>query len=106
MPVAFLMGADWADSPLVAELLGIKIFLNEFVAYQQLATYKKNRLSGLEEWDGSQKQWLSVRDTCHPDGHRAGMEAAEMGHGTWPGRQVVGWQGDDGVGGGRAPMAN
>ncbi|KFP98087.1 Sodium/nucleoside cotransporter 1, partial [Haliaeetus albicilla] len=50
MPVAFLMGADWADSPLVAELLGIKIFLNEFVAYQQLATYKKNRLSGLEEW--------------------------------------------------------
>uniref|UniRef100_A0A8B9Z5Y3 Concentrative nucleoside transporter C-terminal domain-containing protein n=1 Tax=Buteo japonicus TaxID=224669 RepID=A0A8B9Z5Y3_9AVES len=61
MPVAFLMGADWADSPLVAELLGIKIFLNEFVAYQQLATYKKNRLSGLEEWDGSRKQWISVR---------------------------------------------
>ncbi|NWQ83598.1 S28A2 protein, partial [Columbina picui] len=59
MPVAFLMGADWADSPLVAELLGIKIFLNEFVAYQQLATYKKNRLSGLEEWDGSRKQWIS-----------------------------------------------
>ncbi|XP_051484583.1 sodium/nucleoside cotransporter 1-like [Apus apus] len=61
MPVAFLMGADWADSPLVAELLGIKIFLNEFVAYQQLATYKKNRLSGLEEWDGNQKQWISER---------------------------------------------
>uniref|UniRef100_A0A8D0EI44 Sodium/nucleoside cotransporter n=1 Tax=Strix occidentalis caurina TaxID=311401 RepID=A0A8D0EI44_STROC len=64
MPVAFLMGANWADSPLVAELLGIKIFLNEFVAYQQLATYKKNRLSGLEEWDGSRKQWISVRGTC------------------------------------------
>ncbi|NWR55401.1 S28A2 protein, partial [Bucorvus abyssinicus] len=61
MPMAFLMGADWADSPLVAELLGIKIFLNEFVAYQQLATYKKNRLSGLEEWDGSRKQWISER---------------------------------------------
>uniref|UniRef100_A0A669NYI1 Sodium/nucleoside cotransporter n=1 Tax=Phasianus colchicus TaxID=9054 RepID=A0A669NYI1_PHACC len=61
MPVAFLMGADWADSPLVAELLGIKIFLNEFVAYQQLATYKKNRLSGLEEWSGGRKQWISVR---------------------------------------------
>ncbi|KAM9270514.1 sodium/nucleoside cotransporter 1-like [Cariama cristata] len=61
MPVAFLMGADWADSPLLAELLGIKIFLNEFVAYQQLATYKKNRLSGLEEWDGSRKQWISER---------------------------------------------
>ncbi|NXM83936.1 S28A1 protein, partial [Oenanthe oenanthe] len=61
MPVAFLMGADWADSPVVAELLGIKIFLNEFVAYQQLATYKKNRLMGLEEWDGSRKQWISER---------------------------------------------
>ncbi|XP_052528572.1 sodium/nucleoside cotransporter 1-like isoform X3 [Tympanuchus pallidicinctus] len=61
MPVAFLMGADWADSPLVAELLGIKIFLNEFVAYQQLATYKRNRLSGLEEWSGSRKQWISER---------------------------------------------
>ncbi|XP_040426279.1 sodium/nucleoside cotransporter 1-like isoform X1 [Cygnus olor] len=61
MPVAFLMGADWADSPLVAELLGIKIFLNEFVAYQQLATYKKNRLEGLEEWNGGQKQWISER---------------------------------------------
>uniref|UniRef100_A0A8C3VIA1 Sodium/nucleoside cotransporter n=1 Tax=Catharus ustulatus TaxID=91951 RepID=A0A8C3VIA1_CATUS len=61
MPVAFLMGADWADSPVVAELLGIKIFLNEFVAYQQLAEYKKNRLMGLEEWDGNRKQWISVR---------------------------------------------
>ncbi|NXL94172.1 S28A1 protein, partial [Alectura lathami] len=61
MPVAFLMGADWADSPLVAELLGIKIFLNEFVAYQQLAEYKKNRLSGLEEWNGGRKQWISER---------------------------------------------
>uniref|UniRef100_A0A8C0IZH5 Sodium/nucleoside cotransporter n=1 Tax=Chelonoidis abingdonii TaxID=106734 RepID=A0A8C0IZH5_CHEAB len=61
MPVAFLMGADWADSPLVAELLGIKIFLNEFVAYEQLSTYKKNRLSGLEEWSGDRKQWISMR---------------------------------------------
>ncbi|NXH15746.1 S28A1 protein, partial [Bucco capensis] len=61
MPVAFLMGASWEDSPLVAELLGIKIFLNEFVAYEQLAAYKKNRLSGLEEWDGSRKQWISER---------------------------------------------
>ncbi|OXB81928.1 UNVERIFIED_CONTAM: hypothetical protein H355_004011 [Colinus virginianus] len=63
MPIAFLMGADWADSPLVAELLGIKIFLNEFVAYQQLATYKKNRLAGLEEWSDGRKQWISVRET-------------------------------------------
>lgn len=75
MPVAFLMGADWADSPLVAELLGIKIFLNEFVAYEQLATYKKNRLSGLEEWSGGRKQWISVRAmSCH-----AGEWAEQLG---------------------------
>nr|XP_006128088.1 sodium/nucleoside cotransporter 1-like isoform X6 [Pelodiscus sinensis] len=61
MPVAFLMGADWEDSPLVAELLGIKIFLNEFVAYEQLSRYKKNRLAGQEEWSGGRKQWISMR---------------------------------------------
>ena len=86
--------------------MGIKIFLNEFVAYQQLAQYKKNRLSGLEEWDGSWKQWISVRGTCHPAGHRAGMESAETGHGTWLGRRVVGRQGIDDARDGRAPMAN
>lgn len=86
------MGADWADSPVVAELLGIKIFLNEFVAYQQLAEYKKNRLMGLEEWDGNRKQWISVRGTCHPAKHRTGIEPARMWHGTWLGRWVVGRQ--------------
>ncbi|KFV72836.1 Sodium/nucleoside cotransporter 2, partial [Dryobates pubescens] len=60
MPVAFLMGADWADSPVVAELLGIKIFLNEFVAYQHLAEYKKNRLAGAAG-GGGRKQWISER---------------------------------------------
>lgn len=91
MPVAFLMGADWADSPVVAELLGIKIFLNEFVAYQQLATYKKNRLDGLEEWNGGQKQWISVRATANPTGHRALIEPAQTGHGAWQGRGVMVW---------------
>ncbi|XP_061451849.1 sodium/nucleoside cotransporter 2-like [Rhineura floridana] len=61
VPVAFLLGASWEDAPLVAELLGIKIFLNEFVAYQQLSDYKQKRLKGLPEWDGTQKQWISVR---------------------------------------------
>ncbi|XP_066491550.1 sodium/nucleoside cotransporter 2-like [Tiliqua scincoides] len=61
VPVAFLLGASWEDAPLVAEMLGIKIFLNEFVAYQQLSTYKERRLAGLPEWDGTHKQWISVR---------------------------------------------
>ena len=35
-PVAFLMGVPWADAPLVGQLIGIKIVLNEFVAYTEL----------------------------------------------------------------------
>ncbi|XP_060035459.1 sodium/nucleoside cotransporter 1 isoform X2 [Erinaceus europaeus] len=60
-PVAFLMGVDWADCPVVAELLGIKLFLNEFVAYQELSQYKQRRLEGVEEWLDGRKQWISVR---------------------------------------------
>ncbi|XP_038388848.1 sodium/nucleoside cotransporter 1 isoform X18 [Canis lupus familiaris] len=60
-PVAFLMGVAWEDCPVVAELLGIKLFLNEFVAYQGLSQYKQRRLSGAEEWVGPKKQWISVR---------------------------------------------
>uniref|UniRef100_A0A8C2SJK5 Sodium/nucleoside cotransporter n=1 Tax=Capra hircus TaxID=9925 RepID=A0A8C2SJK5_CAPHI len=53
-PVAFLMGVAWEDCSVVAELLGMKLFLNEFV-------YKQRRLAGTEEWVGSKKQWISVR---------------------------------------------
>ncbi|XP_045865406.1 sodium/nucleoside cotransporter 1 isoform X3 [Meles meles] len=60
-PVAFLMGVAWEDCPVVAELLGTKLFLNEFVAYQELAQYKQRRLAGAEEWLGAKKQWISVR---------------------------------------------
>nr|AAB53839.1 Na+/nucleoside cotransporter [Homo sapiens]BAF84686.1 unnamed protein product [Homo sapiens] len=60
-PVAFLMGVAWEDCPVVAELLGIKLFLNEFVAYQDLSKYKQRRLAGAEEWVGNRKQWISVR---------------------------------------------
>ncbi|XP_054369257.2 sodium/nucleoside cotransporter 1 isoform X1 [Mirounga angustirostris] len=60
-PVAFLMGVAWEDCPVVAELLGTKLFLNEFVAYQELSQYKSHRLAGAEEWVGTKKQWISVR---------------------------------------------
>ncbi|XP_044518098.1 sodium/nucleoside cotransporter 2-like [Gracilinanus agilis] len=60
-PIAFMMGVDWEDCPMVAEMLGIKFFLNEFVAYEQLSQYKNKRLSGIEEWVGGEKQWISVR---------------------------------------------
>ena len=59
-PVAFLMGVAWEDCSVVAELLGMKLFLNEFVAYQGLSEYKQRRRAGTEEWVGSKKQWISV----------------------------------------------
>lgn len=48
-PVAFIMGVEWKDCDVVAELLGTKTFLNEFIAYTQLAGFIKNRqaLNGL-----------------------------------------------------------
>ncbi|XP_045679185.1 sodium/nucleoside cotransporter 2 isoform X2 [Phyllostomus hastatus] len=60
-PMVFMMGVEWADCPMVAEMVGIKFFTNEFVAYQQLSQYKNKRLSGMEEWIGGKKQWISVR---------------------------------------------
>ncbi|XP_077630397.1 sodium/nucleoside cotransporter 1 [Crocuta crocuta] len=54
-PVAFLLGVAREDCPVVAELLGIKLFLNEFVAYQGLSQYKQRRLAGAEEWVGGDK---------------------------------------------------
>ncbi|XP_046509876.1 sodium/nucleoside cotransporter 2 [Equus quagga] len=60
-PMVFMMGVEWADCPIVAEMVGIKFFTNEFVAYQQLSQYKNKRLSGVEEWIGGEKQWISVR---------------------------------------------
>ncbi|XP_077992104.1 solute carrier family 28 member 3-like [Glandiceps talaboti] len=46
-PVAWLMGVDSEDCSNVAELIGIKTFLNEFVAYRQLADYINNRELGV-----------------------------------------------------------
>ncbi|XP_036591608.1 sodium/nucleoside cotransporter 1 [Trichosurus vulpecula] len=60
-PVAFMLGVAWEDCPIVAEMLGIKLFLNEFVAYQELSKYKNRRLEGVEEWIGDKKQWISLR---------------------------------------------
>ncbi|XP_070541323.1 solute carrier family 28 member 3-like [Ptychodera flava] len=41
-PFAWLMGVETADCEIVAELIGVKTFLNEFVAYLQLADLVKN----------------------------------------------------------------
>jgi CNT family concentrative nucleoside transporter len=38
-PLAFMMGVPWDDAELVGNLLGIKLSLNEFVAYGTLGNY-------------------------------------------------------------------
>jgi CNT family concentrative nucleoside transporter len=41
-PLAWLMGVPWADAARVGNLLGIKLSLNEFVAYGTLGAYIQN----------------------------------------------------------------
>lgn len=60
MPVAFMMGIPYDESFTVAKLIGTKLFLNEFVAYQSLSELKDNRLNGLDEIIGGERQWISV----------------------------------------------
>ena len=40
------MGTDWEDCQIVAELIGTKTFINEFVAYERLSEYIDNRETG------------------------------------------------------------
>lgn len=42
------MGVKWDDCDVVAELLGTKTFLNEFVAYIRLSDFIKNRREMLD----------------------------------------------------------
>ncbi|GAA6223197.1 solute carrier family 28 member 3, partial [Lates japonicus] len=60
MPLSFMMGVSWEDSFIVAELIGIKTFLNEFVAYQKLSELIKRRQAGGPEYMNNMKQYISV----------------------------------------------
>ncbi|XP_032379397.1 sodium/nucleoside cotransporter 1 isoform X1 [Etheostoma spectabile] len=61
MPVAFMMGVPYDESFTVAELIGTKLFLNEFAAYEKLSVLKNNRLNGLDKIVGGVTQWISKR---------------------------------------------
>lgn len=63
MPITFMMGIPYDESFTVAELIGTKLFLNEFVAYQKLSDLKSNRLNGLDEVIGGKRMWISVSIT-------------------------------------------
>ena len=45
MPVVYLMGVRWEDAGQVAELIALKTFLNEFVAYEKLSEFIQNRVT-------------------------------------------------------------
>eukprot|EP00057_Strongylocentrotus_purpuratus_P015602 XP_011670076.1 PREDICTED: solute carrier family 28 member 3 isoform X2 [Strongylocentrotus purpuratus] len=45
-PIAFIMGVPWAECEQVATLIGLKTFINEFVAYDELAVILKERAAG------------------------------------------------------------
>ena len=45
MPVVYLMGVRWEDAGEVAELIALKTFLNEFVAYEKLSEFIQNRIT-------------------------------------------------------------
>ncbi|KAJ8262800.1 hypothetical protein COCON_G00152570 [Conger conger] len=60
MPLSFLMGVSWEDSFIVGELIGLKTFFNEFVAYERLAEFIQKRKEGGPEYEDDIKQYLSV----------------------------------------------
>ncbi|KAG9328606.1 hypothetical protein JZ751_012785, partial [Albula glossodonta] len=60
MPFSFLMGVAWEDSFIVGELIGLKTFFNEFVAYERLAELIEKRKEGGPEYVEDVKQYLSV----------------------------------------------
>uniref|UniRef100_A0A8C6TAP7 Solute carrier family 28 member 3 n=1 Tax=Neogobius melanostomus TaxID=47308 RepID=A0A8C6TAP7_9GOBI len=61
MPLSFMMGVSWEDSFIVADLIGKKTFINEFVAYQKLSEFIRKRKGGGAEYVGNVKQYLSER---------------------------------------------
>ncbi|XP_032370978.1 solute carrier family 28 member 3 [Etheostoma spectabile] len=60
MPLSLIMGVSWEDSFIVAELIGMKTIINEFVAYQKLSEFISRRKAGGPEYVDNVKQYISV----------------------------------------------
>nr|XP_039263313.1 sodium/nucleoside cotransporter 1-like [Styela clava] len=63
MPFSYLMGIEWVDCFKCAELIGTKIFLNEFIAYEKLSVLIDNKANGTlpRVSDSGDIQWISDR---------------------------------------------
>ena len=51
-PIVFLMGVAPADCRIVARMVGIKTFINEFLAYEDLGNVRQNRLKFIKYLSG------------------------------------------------------
>ena len=60
-PFAWIMGTPAIDCKQVATLIGVKTFLNEFVAYDSLATLRKNRLL-IQSWENDVMNQTAMYD--------------------------------------------
>ncbi|XP_045168667.2 solute carrier family 28 member 3-like [Mercenaria mercenaria] len=64
MPIAYMMGVQWSDAGVVGELVGIKTFLNEFVAYKELSKFMENRLACTGELISMRSQVIATYALC------------------------------------------
>ncbi|XP_060569421.1 solute carrier family 28 member 3-like [Ruditapes philippinarum] len=64
MPMAYLMGVEWSDAGVVGELVGIKTFLNEFVAYKELAKFIENRSTCTGDYLSIRSQVIATYALC------------------------------------------
>ncbi|XP_071829718.1 solute carrier family 28 member 3-like [Apostichopus japonicus] len=64
VPIPFLMGVEPKDCRLVAELIGIKTFLNEFVAYERLAGFIGNRQMGTGQYMSVRSEIIATYALC------------------------------------------
>ncbi|XP_070538776.1 solute carrier family 28 member 3-like [Ptychodera flava] len=64
MPIAFLIGVEWDDCRLVAGLIGTKLFINEFVAYEKLSELIANREAGIEPYMSVRSEVISTYILC------------------------------------------
>ena len=64
MPFAILMGVEIKDAFKVAELLGIKTFLTEFLSYKRLGEMIQFRVQQYDGRDAAGTATLSVSESC------------------------------------------
>ncbi|XP_070576275.1 solute carrier family 28 member 3-like [Ptychodera flava] len=64
MPIAYLMGVEWNDCFIVAELIGIKIATSVLVSFDKLAVILENRQLGLEPSISPRSELIATYALC------------------------------------------